>query len=123
MDRARILNIAAEWIAHKGRYCAAWQELDDSCRENPTMAFQIIEEIHHRIADGKPINYQLMAILAAGPLEALIVHNGSTVIDRIESLASHDIEFRKCLTGVWRSGTPNELFARVQKAAHPNFKL
>jgi len=64
-----------------------------------------------------------MANLAAGPLEDLLAHNGEDVIDEVERLARIDAEFRKCLTGVWQNAMSHELFARVQKAADPNFKL
>lgn len=123
MSLAQIRQVAAEWIASGGKFCDAWATLDDYCFNKPVVALRIIEEIHHRIANSTPIDYELMAQVAAGPLETLLAHHGDTVIDQVEQLAYTDPEFRKCLTGVWQNAMSPELFSRVQRASDPNFRL
>lgn len=59
---------------------------------------------------------KVLGVLAAGPLEDLILHWGQNFIDRIEQAAWEDVEFRRLLTVVWESGNP-EIWSRVQRAA------
>lgn len=82
----------------------------------------MIEEICHRIVTGEP-DYELMGLLAAGPLEDLVAGYGDLVIAAVELLAKQDPEFRKCLAGVWRKGISDEVYARVQKAADPSWRF
>lgn len=63
----------------------------------------------------------IMAKLAAGPLEELLVYHGSKVIDRIEQLARQDDEFRKLLGGVWKNSIPDEVWIRLQAVSGPKF--
>ena len=56
---------------------------------------------------------EVIAILAAGPLEDLINHHGPQFIDRIEAEARRNSKFRYLLGGVWESSTP-EIWARVE---------
>lgn len=84
-------------------------------RESPNDALSVIQFINTGIAEKN--DYELLSNLAAGPLEDLLVRNGSKVIDRIEVIAKEDSEFRKCLGGVWQNAMSDELFERVQKYA------
>ena len=61
---------------------------------------------------------EVLAVLAAGPLEDLIGRHGSEFIVRIETEARRSPEFRHLLSGVWESGTP-EVWVRVRKAQGP----
>ncbi|MFL6548198.1 MAG: hypothetical protein ACJ8OJ_05850, partial [Povalibacter sp.] len=72
MDSEYVQRIATEWIEIRGAYGDAWEELWRLSEEDPKTGFRIIEEIHHRISDAEPIDYELMGILAAGPLEDLL---------------------------------------------------
>ena len=58
---------------------------------------------------------QVIAVLAAGPLEDLIDDHGPEFIERIETESRRNASFRKLLGGVWKSSTP-DVWARVQKA-------
>jgi hypothetical protein len=58
---------------------------------------------------------EVLAVLAAGPLEDLIHYRGDAFIDRIERHARQDPAFRKLLGGVWQSGS-EEVWARVERA-------
>ena len=57
----------------------------------------------------------VIAILAAGPLEDLIECAGPQYIDRIEVEARRNPAFRRLLGGVWKSSTA-EVWARVEAA-------
>lgn len=69
--------------------------------------------ILHILAKSPPD--EVLAVLAAGPLEDLIHYHGDAFIDRIESQARQDRAFRQLLNGVWESGSP-EVWARVDRA-------
>jgi len=57
----------------------------------------------------------VIAVLAAGPLEQYLVEHGDNVIARVEAQASKDAKFRALLGGVWkRSEMSAELWARVE---------
>ena len=58
---------------------------------------------------------EVLAVLAAGPLEDLIDDHGPVFIDRIETESRRNPAFRHLLGGVWKSSTP-EIWARVEKA-------
>ena len=58
-----------------------------------------------------------VALVAAGPLEDVIVAQGLAVMDRIEAEAARSARFRYALSGVWpqgSAGTP--LWQRVEAA-------
>jgi len=58
---------------------------------------------------------RMLAFIAAGPLEELIVQHGSQLIDRIEAKAAADKKFRRALSGVWgESGMSEDVLRRVK---------
>jgi hypothetical protein len=100
MELQEVREIARAWIAARGEHGEAWERLYHCCWKDPDAALRIIEEIHHHISSTAPVDYQLMATLAAGPLEDLLNEHGDKVIGQVERIAKDDREFRKCLTGV-----------------------
>jgi hypothetical protein len=56
---------------------------------------------------------EVVAILAAGPLEDLIDDYGSLFIDRIEIESRRNSKFRHLLGGVWKSSR-TDIWARVE---------
>jgi hypothetical protein len=52
-------------------------------------------------------------LLAAGPLEDLLLHHGTAFIDRIEREARMYAAFRHLLGGVWEAGPP-EVWKRIE---------
>jgi hypothetical protein len=110
--------LVAAWIAYQKNWWA-YQALEKLIHERPMEALHIIENIAHRASD----DLELLGMLAAGPLEDLLVTHGNMVIDKIEAIARSDLAMRKCLTGVWKSEMSDELHMRVQRAAEPNFKF
>ena len=57
----------------------------------------------------------VLGMLAAGPLEDLLIRSGSEFIERVEVEARQSSDFRLMLHGAWESGTP-EIWARVEIA-------
>jgi hypothetical protein len=56
----------------------------------------------------------VIAILAAGPLEDLLATVGPKYIDRVEQLARRDPKFNWLLGGVWKNNMTDEVWERVQ---------
>jgi len=57
---------------------------------------------------------QLLAYVAAGPLEDVIRRAGPQILDRLETQARRDRKFRRSLTGVWGHAQQPEVWARLQ---------
>jgi hypothetical protein len=57
----------------------------------------------------------VLGMLAAGPMEDLVMCSGADFIGRIELEARRNPDFRRMLHGVWSSGTP-EVWARLVAA-------
>jgi len=57
----------------------------------------------------------VLAMLAAGPLEVLIEYHGPNFIDRIEERAKSDAAFREVLWGLWPSSS-SPVASRVEAA-------
>jgi len=57
----------------------------------------------------KEISDKVISVLAAGPLEDLLVGHGEKYIDEIETLARQDPSFRNLLRGVWQSRISEEV--------------
>ncbi len=85
--------------------------VDDLVREDADRGLQVILLILEGI-DPQPTS-SLFQVLAAGPLEGLLVHHGPAVIDRVEQLAADDRRFNLLLGGVWPSSIAPEVWARV----------
>lgn len=109
-------QLANDWIAAEGRYSAAWEELYRLVSSDPEQALQVILEINSQITRGEP-RLKILASLAAGPMEDLLVRHGSRVIEKVEIQARIDPSLRMCLGGVWQNTMSDELFERVQKYA------
>ncbi len=85
----------------------------DIPRENPNLCLEAILEILEIIpADTSNHHFQ---VLAAGPLEELLVEHGETYVGRIEELARQRPDFRLLLNGVWDSGIKPEVVKQLSK--------
>lgn len=93
----------------------AVMELDDLATHMPERAWPLILEL---VKDPLPDN--AFGALAAGPLEDLIEYHGPAFIDRIETEARRDPNFRRLLGGVWESSTP-QVWERVEKVRGPSW--
>lgn len=75
--------------------------------------FAAISFLQHALA--KTDNEELLAVLAAGPLEDLLVRHGPEVIDQIEQLVVENEKFRELLFGVWRNAIDATTWQRVER--------
>lgn len=56
------------------------------------------------------------ALLAAGPVEGLLVHHGAAFINRVVAEAMRNPAFVHVLGGVWRRDIPEAIWRRVEAA-------
>jgi len=89
----------------------AYEALDEACSEHPKRALEVIGLISKLTIDD-----YILANLAAGPLEDLIVGNEEKIIDDIEVLAKKDLHFRRIIGGVWRNSISQPTWDRLQRA-------
>jgi hypothetical protein len=94
----------------------AFEELDEICRQDPSLALDFILDILRT-----PHVDSVTEILAAGPLEDILMRFSPTIIGRIESLARQDPSFRDLLGGVWTNGMDPEVLARVEVCSGPKW--
>jgi hypothetical protein len=78
---------------------------------DPEYGFEIVLAIHQM--DKKQEHIE---ILAAGPVEDLLVHHGSFVIDKIVDVAKDDPGFARVLGGVWKSTMSDDVWHKVESA-------
>jgi hypothetical protein len=90
----------------------AYDCVDDMINEAPQTALDVILLALSMARDNSDVG-----VLAAGPLEDLIVRNGTVVIDRIEIEVARSAEFRQLLSGTWSQGSAGtEVWQRIQRA-------
>jgi hypothetical protein len=90
----------------------AWvvEKVWDLCDDAPNDAFEFILAVLE-----KDISSTTMAILSAGPLEALLRKHGPRIISRIERRAHRDANFTKLLSHVWKDTLSSKIWIRVQQ--------
>ena len=98
------------WFRHEAAFWA-YMKLGDLVTEDPETAWSVILRVVERAGTDDQLGS-----LGAGPLEDLIRLHGVVFIDRIEERARHDERFRDTLRAVWRTETPEALWARVEAA-------
>ena len=119
-----IRSLSDAWIEHllhsRGKVNEAtfwaWDRLADLVQTEPEEAWKVIEAI--RQATGSDY---ILECLAAGPLEDLLAEHGDQFIDRVETLARRDQQFRKLLGGVWRNDISDKVWSRIRAVAGPSF--
>lgn len=109
------------WIAHAGA------EIDsDVFRENDWAAARLdyamffapehAWEAILAIVRAQP-SQAVLGLLAAGPFEILLSHQGAALIDQVEEQARADAGVRELLAGIWqRKGIDDALWERLQTA-------
>ncbi len=121
MDTRSPIEIADEWLEKwSGSDTPAIGEGVSDCaldwdlpRKQPSLCLDSIIEVLGRI--DTPAPSRLLAVLAAGPLEDLLTHNGDAVIDQVDLLARRDPPFRRLLNGVWFNGINPGVHAKLSK--------
>lgn len=76
--------------------------------ERPAALWQLILEILRRTND-----WEVLAVLAAGPLEDYLARCGEHVIAEVEALSASDEKFKRLLGGVWKNSMSDEVWERV----------
>jgi hypothetical protein len=94
--------------AHKKMYALT--------RNDPEMAWSIIKIMWKLDSSEK-----ILANIAAGPLEDLLVYHGEKFIDRVEEAAQNDPIFKKMLGAVWQNAIPDDVWNRIKAVAGPSF--
>lgn len=128
MKKINIQKMIALWIdcyeeEGKAKYSEehdwAFDSFYDICREDPELALQSIEK-----ACFATTNENVLANLAAGPLEDLLSMHGEKIIDEIESIARKNSRFKQLLRGVWQNAMSDVIWERVKfLAGSSKYKL
>jgi len=113
-------SLVSAWIAAEEQRDvganARWNDpaidtVDDLPENDPDEAWEFINAVLARHPSDKVI-----AVLAAGPLEDLLVYHGDAFIERVEERAREDDAFNNLLGGVWRNSMKLRIWRRVEKA-------
>jgi hypothetical protein len=91
----------------------AWLELDWLVGDDPEQAWSVILQVLS-LTDSP----EILAQLAAGPLEDLLSKHGDIFIERVELLAKSDARFAFLLGGVWKFMMTDEIWERVGRVAN-----
>lgn len=119
MDAAAIGRLALSWIqlqrAARGsqeqeREFWSFETVWEMCQDDAAAAWQVILQIHAR-RPGEIV----LANLAAGPVEDLLVHHGHTVLPWIERYCADAPDFVQVLEMVWRNDIAEEVWHRLQR--------
>src|SRR5688572_11040337 len=113
-------RLVTAWIRHYERVVQGREKANDEdfwaheamrefCDIDPDLAWEVLGMIVERVKEPA-----LLACLAAGPLEDLIVNHGRDIIDKIERYAAASARFRETLVGVWRRDIPQDVWARIE---------
>lgn len=119
MDNPLPADIATRWIekwAGPGVPSGDSDEHDldyDLPRRNPTLCLDSILQVLSRIPHDPADRY--FQVLAAGPLEDLLVHHGASFLEEIDILARRSPSFRMLLNGVWTSRIDPAVVQRLAK--------
>lgn len=122
-------DFVSSWVAHQrwsiehlnkasladSPYFWAEEHLSKMVEEDPEKAWQEVLKIYASTTEP-----EILACLAAGPLEDLLVKHGAMLIDRIEVVAKEDRVFGELLCGVWRNAIDDSVWQRLVRAIPPN---
>ena len=79
--------------------------IDKLIEDEPEKALEFVLDLINNCADKKTLAY-----VAAGPLEDLLVHNGVSVIEKLEIAADADDNIQLALSGVWLDEDGDEIY-------------
>jgi hypothetical protein len=96
-----------EWTARRPVVDA----FDQLCTSDPERAWTAILRVLELESDR-----EVLAVLAAAPLEDLLSRHGEEFIERVEERARVDPAFLRILQGVWQVGITDEVWNRVRSA-------
>lgn len=110
-------NFIKEWIKHKedtfndddGDLHWTDEYLIDLMLQNQ---FSVIWDFIMKVYR-KETSQEVLAFLAAGELEDILVAKGYNYIGRVEVLAANDDRFKYLLGGVWKNAMPDEIWQKI----------
>jgi hypothetical protein len=105
-----LLQTAPEAGAEREDLAWVVEKVWDLCDDAPNDAFEFILGVLHRDVSGRTL-----AILCAGPLEALLRRHGPRIISRVERRARRDAKFAELLGHVWKDSLSSKIWLRVQQ--------
>jgi acetoin utilization deacetylase AcuC-like enzyme len=111
VDLHRLPEVSPERQGKLWSFDRLWELVHD----DPEAAWNVIQIIRRERSD------LILSNLAAGPLEDLLVTHGDRFIDRIETLAEHDAQFRRLLAATWQNSISPRLWKRIKAAAGPSW--
>lgn len=85
----------------------------DLCDDAPNEAFEFILGVLEEDTSSAGL-----AILSAGPLEALLRKHGPRIIGRVERRARRDPKFVQLLGHVWKNAMSNTIWTRIETACN-----
>lgn len=118
-DRTRVLLVdSADSQARDGQRIDtetkwAFDELERLVAEDPPHAWAVILCLLNLANDDETA----LANLAAGPLETLLARHGRMLIERVETAAKSNPQFRELLGGIWRNAIEEPVWERIQALA------
>jgi hypothetical protein len=104
-----LLQTAPEIGAEREDLAWVVEKVWDLCDDAPNDAFEFILGVLHRDVSGRTL-----AILCAGPLEALLRRHGPRIITRVERRARRDAKFAELLGHGWKDSLSSKIWQRVQ---------
>lgn len=81
----------------------------DLCDDAPNDAFDFIVAVLEQ-----DVSPRTMAILSAGPFEALLRKHGPRMIGRVERRARRDLKFTRLLDHVWKGALSSMIWDKLQ---------
>jgi hypothetical protein len=112
-------DLANEWIRLQYLHRAgedtgdafwAFEVLDSMCDRDPNACLSVVQMIFQR--DSSDF---ILANLAAGPVEDLLVRHGPSIIQSIEQLAAVDSRMAKIVSGIWRNTIDEDVWQRIRE--------
>jgi hypothetical protein len=106
-------GIARAALKHPDADDAEWMYVwvVEMLQEHPDEAWPVLQALVAVARDDREL-----AVVAAGPIEEVLVAHGPLVIARVETQAAQDPKFRRALSGVWRSEIAEAVWVRVSSA-------
>jgi hypothetical protein len=89
-----------EWVLE-----STWDLCDDAPIEALEFVFAVL---------GRDDSEHTMALLSAGPLEALLRRHGPKIIGRVEQRARRDAAFMRLLGHVWPTSVSPKIWERIE---------
>ena len=107
------IRLARAWLRSESGEAPPWVFVwvMDLCRDHPEEAWPLVMALVSAARGNEEL-----ALVAAGPLEALLANHGESLIQRVEAEAGRNPWFRRALAGVWRSSTKEVVWERLVRA-------